>query len=329
MREGEFGMHNQRIDRVQAAGVIAKLKQTIKAPLVAHVLQKYKDKEPDPIQRGIILKQLQKAVAARDITDKSGSKLDQKKFHEQFDARASLQFYINECSHHQLDKVKKAELQELRLAFGHQAHEFSKQEGQETIPFEQIQRYFWIASKIMMAIRAADMVDCLETLEKAEVKLLANGLNTTQQLPEILVPLPMLQEESILGFDALESDSPANSLIGMEDETQAVKSSSNLFYMVIISADGINSRCDKLPKTRGQATVGRHATNTIIISDGIVSRYHLIIKRLDEKTFSVTDLATKNGTLLNHLRLQPHVEVRWKEGEIIKIGRTALILRQE
>jgi hypothetical protein len=326
VREGEFGMHDKRIDRVQAAGVIAKLKQTIKAPLVAHVLQKYKDKEPDPIQRGIILKQLQKAVAARDITDKTGSKLDQKKFHEQFDARASLQFYINECSHHQLAKVKKAELQELRLAFGNQAHEFSKQEGQETIPFEQIQRYFWIASKIMMAIRAADMVDCLAALEKAEASFLANGSTTHQELPKTLEPLPL---EELL-FDDLDSRASVVSISGMDDETRSVKTlgTSNVFYIVMISASG-SSRCDKLPKKGAQVGIGRHQTNEIQINDENISRYHMILKRSDEKTFMVMDLGGKNGTELNHVRLQANTWLRWKEGEIIKIGRTALILRQE
>jgi len=71
--------------------------------------------------------------------------------------------------------------------------------------------------------------------------------------------------------------------------------------------------------------IGRAPENDIQIDDGSVSRKHLVIRWKLNKPF-ITDLKSKNGTIVNGKRIPSGLEIEVKEGISIGIGRTVIAL---
>ena len=69
--------------------------------------------------------------------------------------------------------------------------------------------------------------------------------------------------------------------------------------------------------------LGRSPFNDIAITDPTVSKTHLLIDRRKDKYF-ITDLGSRNGTLLNGSYLNPGVETRVEESVPIAIGMTVI-----
>lgn len=63
-----------------------------------------------------------------------------------------------------------------------------------------------------------------------------------------------------------------------------------------------------VPPVEGALTLGRGATCDISINDGTLSQQHLVLTRGENGRWSVKDAGSRNGTLLNRLRLQPGQE---------------------
>ena len=71
--------------------------------------------------------------------------------------------------------------------------------------------------------------------------------------------------------------------------------------------------------------IGRSPENDIQIDDSSVSRKHLMIRWKLNKPF-ITDLESKNGTLVNGKRIQSGHEIEVKEGVPVGIGKTVIAL---
>lgn len=73
----------------------------------------------------------------------------------------------------------------------------------------------------------------------------------------------------------------------------------------------------------GPNTIGRSHENDVILPDKTVSRQHLRIEKKGDRYF-VTDLESKNGTLVGGKYLSPGTETEVKEGVPIAIGLTVM-----
>ncbi|UCG65876.1 MAG: FHA domain-containing protein [Deltaproteobacteria bacterium] len=74
--------------------------------------------------------------------------------------------------------------------------------------------------------------------------------------------------------------------------------------------------------------IGRSPENDIQIDDSSVSRKHLIVRWKLNKPF-ITDLESKNGTLVNGKRIQSGREIEVKEGIPVGIGKIVISLGKE
>jgi pSer/pThr/pTyr-binding forkhead associated (FHA) protein len=78
-------------------------------------------------------------------------------------------------------------------------------------------------------------------------------------------------------------------------------------------------------KKRAKVTIGRVVkSNTLAIKEDGISQRHLSIESKDNK-WTVTDLGSSNGTILNDDRLLPNKPCPLKNGDAIKIGEETLI----
>jgi hypothetical protein len=75
---------------------------------------------------------------------------------------------------------------------------------------------------------------------------------------------------------------------------------------------------------RGPITVGRTSENDIAIAEYSISRRHCIIARV-ETEYRLTDMGSKNGTVVDGVRLAAHKPLRLRGGETISFGRLMLV----
>ena len=73
--------------------------------------------------------------------------------------------------------------------------------------------------------------------------------------------------------------------------------------------------------TKRNVTIGRHADNTIVLDDPLVSAYHA---RIDRKgvNYILTDLQSTNGTFVNNISIVSHILAH---GDKIMIGGHAIL----
>jgi len=67
---------------------------------------------------------------------------------------------------------------------------------------------------------------------------------------------------------------------------------------------------------KATVTVGRHRQNDIVLDDDTVSRHHACFVR-DESGFTVSDKGSKNGTIVNAIKVET---VRLEDGDVVRIG---------
>jgi general secretion pathway protein E len=76
----------------------------------------------------------------------------------------------------------------------------------------------------------------------------------------------------------------------------------------------------EFPLEQPQVTIGRHASNTLVLSDGMASRSHCVIEKTDGG-YRVRDLNSSNGTKLNGQVVR---SAMLASGDVIQIGKTTL-----
>jgi pSer/pThr/pTyr-binding forkhead associated (FHA) protein len=79
---------------------------------------------------------------------------------------------------------------------------------------------------------------------------------------------------------------------------------------------------DRLPLVP-VTTLGRGLTNTIVLADSFASTRHARLTRRDGRWW-LEDLGSRNGTLLNEVRLQPGRQVAVIEGDLVGVGSVRL-----
>ncbi len=92
--------------------------------------------------------------------------------------------------------------------------------------------------------------------------------------------------------------------------------------IVVFGPDGTKS----YQLTEKITTIGRSPANTIPIDDSAASRKHCMIKREPEDTFTLVDMGSANGTLVNGERVQKEHVLETEDR--IKIGKTILIFKE-
>jgi len=90
-----------------------------------------------------------------------------------------------------------------------------------------------------------------------------------------------------------------------------------------VDATGASHECE----LTDDLTIGRHATNTLPLGgDRAISRHHARLARAADGAWTITDLGSGNGTLLNERPLAPQVPTPLHDGDRIAIGRTRLTI---
>jgi pSer/pThr/pTyr-binding forkhead associated (FHA) protein len=89
---------------------------------------------------------------------------------------------------------------------------------------------------------------------------------------------------------------------------------------VYLLTNVLKTTTQKLEQPQWVWTLGRAETNAICLPDDHLSRQHAAIQYIAAQGFFLHDLESKNGTYLNHERIQ--VPLRLQEGDLIRIGAT-------
>jgi pSer/pThr/pTyr-binding forkhead associated (FHA) protein len=77
------------------------------------------------------------------------------------------------------------------------------------------------------------------------------------------------------------------------------------------------------PLVRDSSIIGRHRNCDVLLADAKVSAYHARVDRVGDG-WSIVDLRSRNGTLVNGQRVQ---RVSLKDGDEISVGLSRLVLR--
>ncbi|MEO6119953.1 MAG: adenylate/guanylate cyclase domain-containing protein [Terriglobales bacterium] len=89
--------------------------------------------------------------------------------------------------------------------------------------------------------------------------------------------------------------------------------------LIITSPDG---KRGILEITKPVTTLGRGSANDLVLNDTSVSRFHAVLKVVEDKTFTLGDRGSVNGVVLNGVRID--AETTLKHGDQLKIGVYAL-----
>ena len=107
----------------------------------------------------------------------------------------------------------------------------------------------------------------------------------------------------------------------------------------IYSDSNIGKRLDKIKKKESRClwfkgeeiplvsriTIGRDYSNSVVLDDRMVSRFHAIIQKIKNDYF-VKDLNSSNGTYVNNKQVPKDKYVKLKENDMIRIGKYELTI---
>ncbi|MEZ0230398.1 MAG: sigma 54-interacting transcriptional regulator [Planctomycetota bacterium] len=98
----------------------------------------------------------------------------------------------------------------------------------------------------------------------------------------------------------------------------------DLSMKLVVAGAGV-STTHNLP-ARGELTIGRASTNQVPIADASVSRKHALLK-LTSTAWTIEDLGSANGTVLNGRALAPNQPATIRPGDVIEVGDIAVLIR--
>lgn len=93
----------------------------------------------------------------------------------------------------------------------------------------------------------------------------------------------------------------------------------------VLSEDGNGAGSEAVYPLAAVTSIGRAASNTIVLEDDYVSNEHALLM-LRGQQWWVEDLNSRNGTLLNGMRLSDTTVI--SPGDVITIGNTRLKMEQ-
>lgn len=83
---------------------------------------------------------------------------------------------------------------------------------------------------------------------------------------------------------------------------------------------------DRSVNIEKQIFIGRSDSNDIAIKDDpLISRKHATIEKIKD-VYYISDLGSTNGTYVNKNPVQKDQKMRLKAGDVIKVGKTELVL---
>ena len=103
-----------------------------------------------------------------------------------------------------------------------------------------------------------------------------------------------------------------------DNEEETIHEPSPVAYLILL----VNKRGSQTFPMRGEVQLGRDKSNSVVVSDQKVSRFHAILTPIDD-TFILSDRGSANGTYLNGVLIsQP---TRLKSEDRIAIGDTSFL----
>ena len=107
-------------------------------------------------------------------------------------------------------------------------------------------------------------------------------------------------------------------IAGPDDDAITMHETAPKAYLVLL----VNGRVSQSFPLRGEIHLGRDKSNSVVVSDGKVSRHHASLVPVDD-AYIITDKGSANGTYLNGVLItQP---IRLKEKDRIGLGDTNFI----
>lgn len=94
-----------------------------------------------------------------------------------------------------------------------------------------------------------------------------------------------------------------------------------LAYLVVQRTHATGPRSGERLPLRSQSSIGRDASNDVVVNDEAASARHAVIE-LDSGSWWIEDQGSTNGTLLNGARLGRRERIR--DGDVVDIGRIGL-----
>ena len=85
--------------------------------------------------------------------------------------------------------------------------------------------------------------------------------------------------------------------------------------LIINSPDG---KSGILELKKSVVTIGRGSANDLVLNDTSVSRFHAVIKLLENDVITIADRGSTNGVLINGARIP--ADTALNDGDAIKIG---------
>ena len=77
----------------------------------------------------------------------------------------------------------------------------------------------------------------------------------------------------------------------------------------------------------GRVSVGRNADNSIVLNDGLVSRYHAVFTGDSSGQVAVTDLGSTNGVMINDRLIPSGVPTPLKHRDLVFVGKSIFNLQ--
>ncbi len=126
---------------------------------------------------------------------------------------------------------------------------------------------------------------------------------------------PMPGQSGAGAVPSPEGDRPAETQILFRPELDGANSAA-LAWLELIGSDA-----PRVPLRAGSLKIGRSKENDIRLSDQSVHRRHAILQLSPEGTYSIHDLGTRNGVIVNGARCS---QQELSDGDIIELGETKL-----
>jgi pSer/pThr/pTyr-binding forkhead associated (FHA) protein len=95
-------------------------------------------------------------------------------------------------------------------------------------------------------------------------------------------------------------------------------------FLIIQRGSEIGQRIN-LSETR--TTIGRNNDNTILVNDGLVSRYHAVLTKESNGQLNITDLGSTNGVMVNDKIIEPGTPTALKHRDLLYVGKSVFSLQ--